>query len=56
MAEKLATLDLPSPDREVAQERMQLQVKNAREWCDISNTFFYRLSGVKDAHGRTIYE
>ena len=56
MAEKLATLDLPSPDREVALERMQLQVQNAREWCDISNTFFYRLSGVKDAQGRTIYE
>ena len=56
MAQTLSQLDLPSPDREMAQERMQRQLKNAHEWCDIINTFFYRLSGVKDANGRTIYE
>lgn len=55
MAETLATLALPSPDREEAAERMARQVRNAREWCDIVNTFFYRFSGVGDAHGRTIY-
>ena len=55
MAEVLAGIDLPSPDREVAAERMHRQLHNAREWCDIINTFFHRLSGVEDAQGRTIY-
>ncbi len=55
MTETLATLALPSPDREEAAERMTRQLANAREWCDIVNTFFWRLSGVPDAKGRTIY-
>ena len=55
MAEVLAGINLPSPDREVAAERMHRQLHNAREWCDIINTFFHRLSGVEDAQGRTIY-
>ena len=55
MAEALQTLDLPSPDREEAESRMKAQVKNAREWRDIVNTFFYRFSGVPDEQGRTIY-
>ena len=37
-------------------ERMDRQVHNAREWCDIINTFFHRLSGIPDGQGRTIYE
>ena len=56
MARVLAALDLPEPDRAVAAERMERQLRNAREWCDVTNTFFYRLSGVKDAKGRTIYD
>ena len=36
-------------------QRMQKQLHNAREWCDITNTFFHRYSGVEDAQGRTIY-
>lgn len=55
MAEILPALDLPEPDRREAMERMERQKRNAREWCDIVNTFFHRLSGVDDAHGRTIY-
>lgn len=55
MAETLAALDLPDPDRAVAAERMQRQLYNAREWCDIVNSFFYRLSGMEDRHGRTLY-
>jgi len=55
MARLLASLTLPEPDRSEALERMDRQVKNAREWCDIVNTFFHRLSGVEDAQGRTIY-
>ncbi|MBE5799118.1 MAG: alpha-glucuronidase [Clostridiales bacterium] len=56
LAQTLRALDLPSPDREVALERMDLQLKNAREWRDVTNTFFYRLSGAKDAKGRRIYD
>jgi len=56
MAKTLEQLDLPEPDRAVALERMQRQLKNAHEWCDIINTFFYRMSGVPDQHGRRIYD
>ena len=56
MAKALEALDLPEPDRAIALERMQRQLKNAHEWCDIINTFFYRMSGVPDQHGRRIYD
>lgn len=56
MAEKLKTLDLPSPAREEADARMQKQLLNAREWCDIINTYFRRMSGAEDDKGRKIYE
>ena len=52
---KLQTLDLPSPARKEAAERMQKQLRNAREWCDIINTYFHRMSGVEDAKGRELY-
>ncbi len=55
MQEKLHTLELPEEDRAEAEERMELQRLDAREWCDITNTFFYRLSGIGDEKGRTIY-
>ena len=55
MAETLKKLPLPSPDREVADERMERQLINARNWCDIVNNYFCRLSGVEDAKGRKIY-
>ncbi len=35
--------------------RLRLQVKNAREWRDVFNTFFYRLTGEGDRQGRKIY-
>lgn len=56
MARTLAALDLPEPDRSEAASRMARQLKNAREWRDVINTFFYRLSGVPDALGRKIYD
>ena len=56
MAETLYALPLPEPDRTEARERMALQLNDAREWCDIVNTFFHRLSGVPDAHGRKIWD
>jgi alpha-glucuronidase len=56
MAEKLLSLPFPEPDAGVIRERMEKQLYNAREWCDIINTFFHRLSGIADKHGRTIFD
>ena len=56
MREALQTLSLPEPDRAEALERADRQVKNAREWRDVINTFFHRFSGVPDTHGRKIYD
>ena len=56
MADRLLALPFPEPDASVIRDRMNRQLYNAREWCDIINTFFHRLSGVPDAHGRTIYD
>jgi alpha-glucuronidase len=56
MAEKLLALPFPEPDAGVIRERMEKQLYNAREWCDIINTFFHRLSGIPDEHGRKIYD
>ncbi len=36
-------------------ERLTRQLENAREWRDVVNTYFYRKTGVGDAHGRQIY-
>lgn len=55
MQEKLSRISLPQPDREEVLSRMELQRKNAGEWRDVINTFFYRLSGVEDQKGRRIY-
>ena len=56
MQETLASLHLPARDREIVDERMEKQRLNAREWRDVTNTFFHRLSGVPDARGRKIYD
>ena len=37
------------------QERLKLQLINAREWRDQVNTFFYRKTGIADKKGRKIY-
>lgn len=55
MQEKAALLDLPASDMEEVRQRMLLQVKNAREWRDVINTFFCRLSGIPDEKGRKIW-
>lgn len=36
-------------------ERLDHQLYMAKEWRDIVNTYFYRKSGIDDAHGRKIY-
>ena len=56
MAKVLESLPFPDPDRSEISARMARQLSNAKEWCDIINTFFRRLSGVDDAQGRIIYD
>lgn len=56
MQNTLLTLLLPEPDATEARERMEKQLRNAREWRDVVNTFFHRFCGIDDAHGRTIYD
>ncbi|MFY1636452.1 alpha-glucuronidase [Solwaraspora sp. WMMB335] len=36
-------------------DRLDEQVRSAREWRDQINTYFFRKSGVPDAHGRRIH-
>ena len=56
LAAAVTGLPFPEPDATVIRERMDRQLYNAREWCDIINTFFFRLSGIPDEKGRTIYD
>ena len=35
--------------------RFRLQMKDAAEWRDVVNTYFYRKTGIPDAKGRKIY-
>lgn len=51
----LSSIDFPEADKVLIMERMSRQKKNAREWRDIVNSFFYRFSGAKDAKGRPLY-
>ena len=46
---------LPQAIYENVLERLTNQTKNAKEWCDIFNTFIYRLSGIKDEQNRNIH-
>ena len=55
MAEVLQSLPVTDADRQEAEKRMAMQLKNACEWRDVVNTFFYRFSGAEDVQGRTIY-
>ena len=56
MAGVIRSLPFPEPDRGIILERMTLQLANAKEWRDVINTFFRRLSGADDAYGRMIYD
>ncbi|MBP3218778.1 MAG: hypothetical protein J6M46_10425 [Lachnospiraceae bacterium] len=44
--------ELPAAAYQRMHERMVLQLKNAREWCDQVNSFFFRMSGIPDEQGR----
>ncbi|WP_225428353.1 alpha-glucuronidase [Levilactobacillus enshiensis] len=47
--------DLNKPVYEKVLQCLKLQLQNALEWRDQVNTYFYRMSGVKDDQGRKIY-
>jgi len=36
-------------------ERLDIQIRDAIEWRDVVNSYFYRKSGIPDEKGRTIY-
>lgn len=36
-------------------ERLDIQIRDAQEWRDVVNSYFYRKSGIPDEKGRTIY-
>ncbi len=55
MAAVIRSIPFPEPDFSCIVRRMDMQLRNAREWCDIINTFFHRLSGIDDEKGRKIY-
>ena len=56
MSETLSALPFPEPEAGIIRERMERQLRNAREWRDVVNTFFHRLCGIPDARGRRIYD
>jgi alpha-glucuronidase len=52
--EQLAGAVAPDLHQRV-RERLEEQVRSAAEWRDQINAYFFRKSGVPDAHGRPIY-
>jgi alpha-glucuronidase len=52
--EQVAGLVAPDVHARVS-ERLDEQLRCAEEWRDQINTYFFRKSGVPDAHGRRIY-
>lgn len=52
----LSSIPFPEPDRSEILARAEKQRLNAENWRDVINTFFHRLSGIPDGHGRKIYE
>ena len=46
---------LPECAYKTVTARLKLQLANAREWRDVVNTYFYRLTGVPDDQGRLIH-
>ncbi|GHU29917.1 xylan alpha-(1-_2)-glucuronosidase [Spirochaetia bacterium] len=46
---------LEKPVFESVKNRLERQLKNAEQWRDVINTYFYRKTGVADMQGRIIY-
>lgn len=53
--QKLST-DLDKNIYEKVLQCLHKQLQNALEWRDQVNTYFYRMSGIKDKRGRKIYQ
>jgi len=53
-SEQVAGLVAPDVYARVS-ERLDEQLRCAEEWRDQINTYFFRKSGVPDAHGRRIF-
>ncbi len=56
MSETVRSIPFPEEDQELIRSRMDAQLQNARNWRDIINTFFFRLSGIPDNRNRKIYD
>ena len=56
MARTLEGLSLPEPDKTEALERMRLQIRDAREWRDVSNTFMAMPSARTRILGVQLYK
>ncbi|MFD0596688.1 hypothetical protein ACFQZ4_34270 [Catellatospora coxensis] len=53
---RLGDAGLVDPDVDArVRERLDEQLRCAQEWRDQINTYFYRKSGIPDAHGRRIH-
>lgn len=46
---------LPPGDFERIHTRLKIQADHAKEWRDRINTYYFRISGIPDEKGRTIY-
>jgi alpha-glucuronidase len=46
---------IPDDIYERVRKRFDIQYRNANEWRDVVNTYFYRKSGINDEKGRKIY-
>ncbi len=47
---------VPKQQADHIEAKFGAQVTNAREWRDRINTYYYRMSGIEDSKGRTIYK
>ncbi|WP_245891205.1 alpha-glucuronidase family glycosyl hydrolase [Desmospora activa] len=47
--------ELPEALYQHVRVKFDAQLANAVEWRDQVNTYYYRMSGIEDKHGRTIY-
>lgn len=47
--------DLSAKEFKRVQNRFQMQLENAKEWCDQINSYFYRKTGIEDEYHRAIY-
>jgi len=46
---------MPGDAYSSVKERLEAQLKNANEWRDVINSYFYRKTGIADEKGRKIY-